>query len=94
MSHEYAQLIEEIKELDEKFFTWSAEELEIPVATSLTDDTVKPLKLVDTLQKKRISKQKKTQVHWLPSMYCENTKVFRHRHLMPLFNKATIAQGF
>ena len=95
MSSQYSQALEGISSALEACEAWTATEVMLQVATSLTDDTPVPIDLTETL----ISKGKHCQsnqcnVYWLPKEFLVNTKEFRTTTLLPYFARACQAAGF
>ena len=80
---------------------WATHEFVLDFATSLVDDTPRPIDIMKTLgYKTRLSQKKKKKnsylapKYWLPSRFSQNSDEFRRDSLVPYFSNAALQLGF
>ena len=71
---------------------WEVEEISIPIATSLHDDTLIQFNIMSSIGK--WSHGNEGRKLYLPSWYNQNTDDFRRQHIAPLFKKPCQRAGF
>ena len=94
----YTNALEQLKHLAVADSKWNSGPIILTIATSITDDSPFELNLTKTLGHKSyvpaVRYRDDSNCYWLPPTLDQNTEIFRHERIHPMFIQGCCDAGF